>query len=290
MKNNKILVVLIGALLAFPALADNQSGGIGGYWDHVKTDWLGFRDGAKPFYFRAGYTDMAPKATSSEVYLENVGGIAQLAVDNGPIAGSSASIESTKFPSMIIGMQLPWGNGAWSVETVLALPLTVKFQGGGTLANESIAAYALNNIPTGVPALGTEFGESKVLPPLVTMVYRFRHLERFRPYVGAGLAYLYSYDAKVTNPILTAVSDPKLTVDPAFGVVAQAGMEYRFWGDWFANLDVKFVGGLKTTATVKDIWVETPGLPLYQVARVGDAKMDVTVNPWVYHIGFGFNF
>jgi outer membrane protein len=176
------------------------------------------------------------------------------------------------------------------LETILALPLTVKFKTSGTLVNTSIDEFALGNIPTGVPALGEEFGETKVLPPAVTLVYRFLPGRPLRPYVGAGLAYMISYDSEVTNPVLTAVSQPSLEIDDALGYVAQAGLEYNLWGDWWMNADVKFIGGLETSATVSDIWVETPGLPLYEVARVGNARLDMTIDPWVYHIGIGFNF
>lgn len=261
-----------------------------GIWSNIKTSWLGFEPGAKPFYFRAGYTLLSPDSSSSEVKLSDVGGPASLAISNGPVAGSGAEVEATDFPSAVVGWRLPWGDGNWALETILALPLTVKFSTAGSLKNESLAPYALGNIPTGVPPLGEEFGEAKALPPVLTAVYRFLPGSDIRPYVGAGLSVLIAYDAEVTNKVLTAVNTPKLEVDPAVGYVVQGGVEYRFWQDWWVNADVKFIGGLKSTATVSEMWVETPGLPTYEVARVGDATLDVTVDPWIYHIGFGFDF
>ena len=284
MKLNSIAAALLGLALAQGAQADES------YWSHVKTDWLGFAPGAKPFYFRAGYTVLAPDSSSTEVYLEDVSGPADLAVDNGPIEGSGASVEDTDFPSVILGWRLPWGDGNWALETVLALPLTVEFKTTGTLANESIAPYALGNIPTGVPPLGTEFGESKALPPVVTLLYRFLAQSSLRPYVGAGFAYMITYDSEVTNPVLTAVGEPELEIDDVFGVAFQAGLEYKIAGDWWVNADLKYIAGLEATATVKDIWVETPNLPTYGVARVGNARMDVTVDPWVFQLGVGFDF
>ncbi len=289
MNRHYIIAALMGMGLSISAHAEETQAD-SGYWSDFKTGWLGMAPGAKPFYFRAGYTLLAPDSSSSEVTLSNVGGIAELAISDGPIEGSGAAVEETDFPSVIVGWQLPWGNGQWAVETILALPLTVEFTTTGTLQSESIAPFALGNIPTGVPALGEEFGEAKVLPPVVTLVYRFLPDSSIRPYVGAGVAMLFAYDAEVTNPVLTAVSTPELEIDPAVGYAVQGGVEFRVWKDWWINADVKFVGGLEATATVKDIWVETPGLPTYEVARVGDASMDVTVDPWVYHIGVGFNF
>jgi outer membrane protein W len=289
MNRHYIIAALMGLSLSLTAQADEAQSDPG-FWSNIKTDWLGLAPGAKPFYFRAGYTLLAPDSSSTEVVLSDVGGIAELAISNGPIAGSGAAVEETDFPSVIVGWQLPWGNGQWAVETILALPLTVEFTTTGTLKDESIAPFALGNIPTGVPALGEEFGEAKALPPVVTLVYRFLPGSSIRPYVGGGVAMLFAYDAEVTNPVLTAVSTPELEIDPAVGYAVQGGVEFRFWKDWWINADLKFIGGLETTATVKDIWVETPGLPTYEVARVGNATMDVTVDPWVYHIGVGFNF
>ncbi|HVL00678.1 MAG TPA: hypothetical protein VM553_12740, partial [Dongiaceae bacterium] len=62
MKLNSIAAALLGLALAQGAQADES------YWSHVKTDWLGFAPGAKPFYFRAGYTVLAPDSSSTEVY------------------------------------------------------------------------------------------------------------------------------------------------------------------------------------------------------------------------------
>ena len=284
--HNKISAVALACLLCSPAWADDDKDEEG-YWSHVKTDWLRLEDGAKPFYFRAGYTLLSPNSSSSEVVLTDVEGPASLAISSGPIAGSGASIEDSQFPSVIVGYQ--FGSGRWAMETILALPFTMKFKATGTLASESIAPYANGNIPTGVPALGSEFGETKVLPPVVTLVYRFRLDKAFRPYVGAGPAYLYAYDSKVTNSVLTEVSQPGLEVDNAFGSALQTGIEYNFHSDWWVNFDVKYIG-LKTSATVTNMYVNTPALETYEVAKVGDATIDVTADPWVYQLGVGFNF
>lgn len=289
MNRHYIIAALMGLSLSLTAQAD-ETRSDAGFWSKIKTDWLGVAPGAKPFYFRAGYTLLAPDSSSTAISLSDVGGPADLAVDNGPIRGSGATVEAVDFPSAIVGWRLPWGDGNWAVETILALPLTVEFKTDGTLVNQSIAEYALGNIPTGVPPLGEEFGEAKVLPPVVTLVYRFLPGSSLRPYVGAGMAYMFSYDAEVTNPVLTAVSRPTLEIDPAFGFALQGGVEWNVHGNWWVNADVKFIGGLEAAATVKDIWVEVPDLPLYDVARVGNASVDVTVDPWVYHIGIGFDF
>lgn len=289
MKKHYIIATLMGMAFGLPVQAE-ETQSQSGLWSNIKTDWLGLAPGAKPFYFRAGYTLLAPDSSSSEVSLSNVDSYATLAIDNGPIEGSGATVEPVDFPSVVLGWQLPWGDGNWAVETILALPLTVEFKTDGTLSTDSIAPNAIGNIPTGVPPLGDEFGEAKVLPPVVTLVYRFLPGHSIRPYVGGGMAFMYSYDAEVTNPVLTAVNKPKLEIDPAFGFAVQGGVEWKFYRDWWVNMDVKYIGGLKASAKVTGIVVETPGLPAFEEVEVGDATVDVTVDPWVYHIGVGFSF
>lgn len=285
-----VSVLLVATINTALAQVEDSHADDMGYWEGFKVDTLGMEKGAKPFYFRAGYTSLQPDSSSSEVVLSDVGGPASLAIENGPIAGSGAEVEGADFPSAIVGYTLPWLDGHLAVETVLALPFTVEFKGTGTIANESIAPFALGNIPTGVPPLGEEFGETKVLPPVVTLVYRFRLDKPLRPYLGAGLSYMITYDEKVTNPILTALGEPGLEVEDVFGFAFQGGVEYNFYENWWVNFDVKFIAGLEAEAKVTNIWVETPGLPLYDVARVGDATINVTVDPWVYHLGVGFDF
>ncbi|RLU01322.1 OmpW/AlkL family protein [Ketobacter sp.] len=295
------LAVMLAAISSGPVVAaveqpvaDQSEGQIedqANYWDRFKTKTLGLEAGAKPFYLRAGYTSLQPDSSSDEVSLDVPSDSpTTLAISSGPIEGSGASVNPVSFPSAIVGYRLPWDRGQWSIETILALPFTVEFEAEGTLKDESIAPYALGNIPTGVEPLGSEFGESKVLPPVVTVVYRFLMDKPLRPYIGGGLSYMITYDAEVTNPVLTAVGEPELEIDDVLGYVVQGGVEYNFYKDWWVNFDVKFIGGLEAEATVKNIWVETPDLPTYSPAEVGDASVNVTVDPWVYHIGVGFDF
>ena len=165
------------------------------------------RPRASSFYVWGGVAHVAPLASSRELELADVDGAASLAVQNGPIAGSGAAISSATIPALIVGYVLPVAQRRLALETVLGVPFTVKFRATGTLANESLAPMALG-IPTGVPPLGSELGEAKAAPPVVTAVYKLRPGRAVTPYVGAGLAVLFAYDAKVTNPMLTEVGQP----------------------------------------------------------------------------------
>jgi outer membrane protein W len=245
-------------------------------------------DPRERFYVRAGIATVAPITSSQELELADVDGPASLAVQNGPIAGSGATVDAATIPAAIFGYVLPTPSRRWSVETVLGVPFTVRFQATGTLASTSIAPTALG-IPTGVGPLGSELGEAKAVPPVVTLVYQLTD-GLVRPYVGAGVSVLFAYDAHVTNPMLTAVSEPEMTIDPAPGVVFQSGLDVRVWKKVYARLDVKFIALMKARAEVRHIQVETPGLPLFDNVEVGTAKMNIWVNPLIVQGGVGVDF
>ena len=243
--------------------------------------------GRKKFYIRAGVALVKPLSSSRPMELANVDGAASLAVQDGPIAGSGASVSSATIPAIIVGYNL---TDHVALETVLGVPFTVKFQATGTLANESIAPTALG-IPTGVGPLGPELGEAKAAPPLITAVYKFLDpTASFRPFVGAGAAVLIAFNAKVTNPMLTAVSQPTMHVSPAPGLVFQGGLEARLSKSWFARLDVKYIAFMLANAEVEHIQVKTPSLPLFDHVEVGTAKMSVWVNPLIIQAGIGADF
>jgi outer membrane protein W len=243
----------------------------------------------KPLYFRAGIARVAPLAQSRELELADVDGAASLAVQNGPIAGSGATINSATIPAIIIGYRLKALKGRLSIETIVGTPFTVAFKATGTLANESIAPMALG-IPTGVPAIGPELGEAQALPLVATAVYQLLDHGPVRPYAGAGPAVMFARKGKVTNPILTEVSQPDFHIAPAPGLVLQAGVEAKLWKKLYARLDVKFIAGMLARATVEHVQVRTPALPLFDTVEVGTAKMNAWVNPLIVQAGVGLDF
>ncbi|MGN6107368.1 MAG: OmpW/AlkL family protein [Kofleriaceae bacterium] len=237
-------------------------------------------------YVRAGVAHVATLESSRELELADVDGASSLAVRNGPIVGSGSTVSSATIGALIIGYRV---TRRISLETILGLPFTVKFQATGSLATESLAPKALG-LPTGVPPLGSELGEAKALPPLITAVYQLRERGAIRPYVGLGAAVMFTYDAKITNPVLTEVSQPSFQVSPAPGVVLQTGAEAQLWRNLYARVDVKFVAGMLARATAEHIQVRTPDLPLFETVEVGTAKMSVWVNPLIVQAGIGMDF
>lgn len=252
---------------------------------YVRPDW----------YFRLGGAFLKPLSSSRPLQLVDVHGAASLALQDGPIAGSGASVESKAIFAGTLGYVLPWWQRRWSAEVVLGLPFTVKFRAMGTLANESLAPMALG-IATGVGPLGPELGEAKATPIVVTATYRPTIYRGLAPYIGAGPSVLFTSGAKVTNPTLNEVSEaheappPDMSIRPAPGLVLQTGLDVHLWDRFYARLDVKFIAFMVAHAEVRHINVRTPGLPLFDSVEVGTAKMDVTVNPLIVQAGVGADF
>ena len=240
-------------------------------------------------YLRAGGALVKPLSSSREMELADIDGPASLAVQNGPIAGSGATIGSATIPAIIVGWVLPTASRRWSLEAVLGTPFTVKFEATGTLANQSIAPTALG-IPTGVGPIGSQLGEAQAIPPVITAVYQLTAGGLLRPYAGAGASVLFARNAHVTNPMLTAVGKPEMTIAPAPGLVLQGGLDVRLWSRVYARVDVKFIALMMARAEVHHIQVETPGLPLFDSVEVGTAKMNVWVNPLIVQAGVGYDF
>lgn len=239
----------------------------------------------KKLYVRAGIAHVTPLSQSRELELADIDGPASLAVQNGPIVGSGSTISSATIPAITVGYRL---RERLSIETVVGVPFTVKFKATGTLRDMSIAPTALG-IPTGVPALGEELGEAKAAPPMATLVYDLRR-GRVRPFVGVGVAILFGFDGKVTNPVLTEVAPVDLKISPAPGVVFQGGLEARLHQRVYARLDLKFIGGMLARARAEHVQVRAPDLPLFDTVEVGTAKMSVWVNPLIVQLGVGTDF
>ncbi len=250
---------------------------------------LAHKRSTKRFYVRGGIAHVAPLSTSRPMELADVDGAASLAVQNGPIAGSGSEVSSATIPAITLGYKLPFGGDHLSLETVLGVPFTVKFRATGTLANESIAPMALG-IPTGVGPLGPELGEAKAAPPMLTLVYNVLPHARVQPFFGVGAAVLFAFNAKVTNPMLTEVSQPEMSIAPAPGMVFQAGLEAKLFKGLYARLDVKFIAFMLAKAEVHHVQVRTPELPLFDTVEVGTAKMSVWVNPLIIQGGLGIDF
>lgn len=246
--------------------------------------------GEDRLYFRMGALYMYPDVKTKSITLKNLSEIAEVAVEPGPQEGEAFS-DPLLLPAATIGYKLRWGlwGGGWSFETMAALPPTLELKAKGKLADVPLVTEA-NGIPTEVPALGEKLAETKVAPPMFTLVKRFNNNGRLRPYVGLGWVYLFTYDSHVTNPVLLEVGEPELDIEDKFGFVGQLGLDYQMTDYWWVSADFKYLSVPDVKATVEDAYIKPKGLPQYEYAEVGDAEFVADLNTYAFHIGVGFTF
>lgn len=134
------------------------------------------------------------------------------------------------------------------------------------VAVEAIAGTTKHTVKVEGAGVDVNVHKTWVLPPVVTVQYHFAPAQRFSPYVGAGVNYMWFYSGQDQNGFHLKLKD-------GFGWALQAGADYALTGRWAANLDVK------------KIFFDT---------RATDATAGVTskvrLDPWVISAGVGYRF
>lgn len=115
-----------------------------------------------------------------------------------------------------------------------------------------------------------------VLPPTLTVQYRPIATGRVRPYVGAGVNYTLFYSENASSALEAAVGQTRVRLSDSFGVAAQAGVDIDLTDKIFLNLDVKWVD-MDTTARLR-------------TTAIGDQRVRVSLDPFIFGAGLGFRF
>jgi len=113
---------------------------------------------------------------------------------------------------------------------------------------------------------GTRVGETKHLPPVVSLQYHFPVDGAFSPYAGVGLNYTLFFDEETAGPI----AGTDLDLDASFGVAAQLGFDYQVTEKLFVNLDARWID-IDTDAKLD-----------------GEALETVEIDPLVYSLTLGW--
>lgn len=160
--------------------------------------------------------------------------------DNSPIVnvdeGYSPSISLTYFLS-----------DNWAIDVLGALPFKhdINLNGGG------------------------QVGETKHLPPTVSLQYHFLPEGAvFRPYVGAGLNFTLFFDEKTQG----ALAGSDLSLDNSFGVAAQIGADFALNEKWAINVDLRWAD-IDTDASLD-----------------GAALGTVEIDPFVFGLSVAYKF
>lgn len=159
------------------------------------------------------------------------------------------------------------------VDDAWSLTFTGSYQWTKNWAVEVLAAVPFEH-DIELEDLG-KVGETKHLPPTVSLQYHFLPDGKFQPYVGAGINYTIFFDDGPEGALKDLGGDLEIE-DNSFGLAGQIGFDYMLNDRWFLNLDLRYIS-IETEAKVT-----IPG--------VGSIKEDVDINPFVYGINVGYKF
>lgn len=157
--------------------------------------------------------------------------------------------------------------GHATADTSYAPELDVSYFFTPHIAMELIAATTNHDIGAKNTALGNlDLGDVWVLPPTITLQYHFNPEGDLRPYVGAGVNYMYFYGADRGDA-------SAIQYENGFGTALQAGIDIGINEHWAVNFDVK---KLWNNVDVK--------------VNNGAAYADVDLDPWVIGAGLAYRF
>ncbi|MCX5592147.1 OmpW/AlkL family protein [Alcaligenes endophyticus] len=111
-------------------------------------------------------------------------------------------------------------------------------------------------------------GETKQLPPTLSLQYHFLPDNTIQPYVGVGLNYTHFFSTKAGG----ALAGNDLKIKNSWGLAAQVGVDVSLNKNWFLNADVRYIN-------------IRPDVQL-NGQSIGKAK----INPWVTTVGVGYRF
>ena len=155
-----------------------------------------------------------------------------------------------------------------SIDASGGIPLFAKVTTKGAFPPGTLPVPSGTRLATVMPA---------IVP--VTVLYHFNQFGRFQPYIGAGVAAVFSFAQR--SGFNTGV-----TVDPTVGLVLQGGADIMLDRHWGWSLDVKkvFAHG-ETDAT---------GVNLADIGLAGQVPLAGTLKnnfaPWLLSTGLAYRF
>lgn len=171
------------------------------------------------------------------------------------------------------------GLGGIDVDDATTLDIDFTYMVTNNFGIELLLDLTSTHDITGTGGLsGVNIGEVTVLPPSLIAQWHFMPANNIRPYAGAGINYTIFFDESTHSDLTNGLgaTSTGVSVDDAFGLVAQAGVDIDINKNWYVNFDAKYIA-LDTTATI-------------QVDGVDTAKVDFDLNPWVFGVGIGTSF
>jgi outer membrane protein len=199
---------------------------------------------------RFGATNVSPNDSSDTVDIKATG--------TPVVAGSEVDVDDNTQLGINIGYML---TDNWGLELLAATPFKHNIGPNAALAGLTGSA---------------DIGETKHLPPTLSLNYHFMPKNNIRPYVGVGVNYTTFFDEDTSNG-LEALGYTDLDLDDSWGFAGQVGVDVDVSDNWFLNGSVRYID-INTSATIKN-------------GVAGTLEVDdIDIDPWVFTLAIGTTF
>ncbi len=158
------------------------------------------------------------------------------------------------------GSRTALDGGKVSAKGALSPTITFEYFVADNIGIELLASWPFkHDLELG----GDGIGETKHLPPTLSVQYHFTSDSQFTPFVGVGVNYTYFFDEK-----LDGADAPSIDLDDSWGVAFHAGLDRQISEKGSLRADVRYID------------IETD-------VKVGGAKIgSVDIDPWVFSVGY----
>lgn len=165
---------------------------------------------------------------------------------------------------------------------------------------EVLAAWPFEHSIKGddaIDGLG-KLGETRHLPPTLSLQYHFRPNQTFRPYAGLGINYTYFFDESTTDALHQGIigtsnaalgtdysgGSTRMNIKNSFGIALQLGTDVQLTETLFLNVDLRWID-IEADARLRTTTVDGGGNTVNLNSRV-----KVEIDPWVFSTTLGFRF
>ena len=159
-----------------------------------------------------------------------------------------------------------------TVESAVIPEIDLSYFFTENIAVEAIAGTSRHKVKTN-NSTAPDLGNTWLLPPTITAQWHFSPKGNIKPYLGVGINYTFLYDTLGSS----AAGANSLSFSNSVGAAAQAGVDVNVYGNWYANLDLKYLW-LSTDATFGGSGAALP------------VKSHVNLDPFIVGFGVGYRF
>ena len=168
--------------------------------------------------------------------------------------------------------------GTVEADDAWSLGITGTWMATNSIGIGVLAAWPFDHDIKGAGALAAAgtVGDTKHLPPTVTVQYHFDSGSNLHPFVGAGINYTNFFDEGTTG----ALAGASLDLDDSWGLAGEIGVDYALQNNWLVSAQLWYID-IDTDATIANSPI--PG-------TVANGSYKVEIDPWVFMVGVGKKF